>query len=227
MASIAFHTADSFIWKEKAMEHLWLFALLVLGIVALPGMDMAFVMGSTLADGKGAGMAALCGVIVGGMAHVVMSSLGLGLILKHAPAAFNAMLIAGSLYVAWMGWSLLRSTGALLHVQDAPTRTVWRSFGGAMATNLLNPKAYIFMIAVFPQFYRPEMGSLLKQALMLGGIIALIQFLVYGAVAWAAVGLRHWLAGSASSQQKLARAVGIVLILTALWTLWTSWRQLA
>ena len=38
----------------------------------------------------------------------------------------------------------------------------------ALATCLLNPKAYIFMLAVFPQFIRPDLGSLAAQAVALG-----------------------------------------------------------
>jgi len=51
-------------------SQLWLFFVLVLGIIALPGMDMAFVLGSTLVDGFKGGVAALAGVVAGGVAHI-------------------------------------------------------------------------------------------------------------------------------------------------------------
>nr|WP_255413720.1 LysE family transporter [Rhodoferax sp. TS-BS-61-7] len=91
------------------MEHLWLYAVLVAGIVVLPGMDMAFVLASTLVDGRRSGAAAVAGIVLGGMVHVAMGALGVGLLLQHFPLAFNALLLAGSLYVAWMGYGLLRS----------------------------------------------------------------------------------------------------------------------
>ncbi|HET6827406.1 MAG TPA: LysE family transporter, partial [Ramlibacter sp.] len=90
------------------MEHLWLFALFVFGIIVVPGMDMAFVLSSALADGRRAGLAAVAGIVAGGMVHVAMGALGVGLVLQVFPAAFNAVLVAGALYVAWMGWGLWR-----------------------------------------------------------------------------------------------------------------------
>src|SRR6188768_1331416 len=88
--------------------HLWLFFSLVFGIVILPGMDMAFVLGSALVGGRRAGLAAVAGLVAGGVCHVVMGASGLAVLLALVPSAFNAMLVAGALYVAWIGWGLWR-----------------------------------------------------------------------------------------------------------------------
>lgn len=203
------------------MDTLWLFALLVLGIIVMPGMDMAYVLSSTLVDGRRAGAAAVAGLVVGGMVHVAMSSLGIGLLLQLFPAAFDALLVAGALYVAWMGWSLWRHPGSLAEVGDAPSRPTAQTFARAVLTCLLNPKAYVFMIAVFPQFMQPDAGGLRRQVVALGAIIAVTQAVVYGAVVLGAVGLR----GGAANQACVARGVGSLLIATAVWTLWQSWRM--
>lgn len=209
-----------------AMEHLWLFAVLVLGIVALPGMDMAFVLSSSLADGYRAGIAAVVGIMTGGVAHMAMGTAGLGVVLQVLPAAFNAMLFLGAAYLAWLGIALWRSPGSMVSAQAAPHRR-WRGiFIGAAATSLLNPKAYIFMVAVFPQFIRVEQGRLLQQAVVMGTIVATIQALVYGTVALGAGRLREWLARSQASQVRLSRAVALLLVATAAWTVWESWRRI-
>lgn len=207
-----------------AMDPLWLFALLVLGIIVVPGMDMVYVLSSSLVDGRRAGAAAVAGLVVGGAVHVAMSSLGIGLLLQLLPAAFNALLVAGALYIAWMGGQLMRHPGSLAEVGEGPSRPALQTFLRAVATCLLNPKAYVFMIAVFPQFMRPEAGGLWRQALALGAIIAVTQAAVYGAVAAGAIGLRGWLKRSAANQLRVARTVGGLLIATAAWTLWASWR---
>ncbi len=85
------------------VEELWLFFALVFGIVVLPGLDMAFVLGSTLAGGRRRGFAALAGIVAGGVCHVVMTALGIGVLLKLIPGAFNALLLAGALYIACSG----------------------------------------------------------------------------------------------------------------------------
>jgi hypothetical protein len=71
------------------MDPLWMFAVLVFGIIVLPGMDIAFVLSSALVDGRRAGFAAVAGLVLGGMVHVAMGSIGVGLVLQHAPRAFN------------------------------------------------------------------------------------------------------------------------------------------
>lgn len=207
------------------VDHLWLYAVLVFGIVVLPGMDMAFVLASTLADGRRAGFAAVAGLVLGGLGHVVMSTLGIGALLQHWPALFNALLGIGALYVAWLGVQLLRHAGALVAVDEQQgSRPLATTFVRAVATCLLNPKAYVFMLAVFPQFIRPEQGPLWQQAAWLFAAGAAAQLLVYGSVALAAGQVRGWLRTSAQGQLALGRSVGLMLMLTAAWALMTGWR---
>jgi threonine/homoserine/homoserine lactone efflux protein len=204
-------------------SHFWLYFVLVAGIVVLPGMDMAFVMASALVDGRRAGAAAVAGIVAGGMIHVAMGALGVGLVLLSAPRLFNALLLAGSLYVAWMGVSLLRGARALGEVREEASRPLRATWGRAVLTCLLNPKAYVFMLAVFPQFLRVEYGSTLVQAAVLAAITCGTQALVYGAVAMGAAGLRGWLRGNARTQVWLGRGVGGVLLVAAGWTAWQGW----
>jgi threonine/homoserine/homoserine lactone efflux protein len=205
------------------MDPLWLFALFVFGIIVVPGMDMAFVLSSALVDGRRAGLAAVGGMVAGGMAHVAMSSLGIGLLLQVVPAAFNALLLGGALYVAYMGWMLWRHPATLGEVREGVQRSLSQTFGRALITCLLNPKAYVFMLAVFPQFLRPERGNLVQQALVLGAIIAVTQALVYGAVALGAAEVRAGLRGSLRRQELLARGVAVLLMGTAAWSVWQGW----
>lgn len=205
------------------MDHLWLFAVLVFGIIVVPGMDMAFVLSSTLVDGKRAGAAAIAGIVLGGVVHVAMSATGVGLLVQHWPGVFNALLLLGAAYVAWMGLSMWRRPGALTDLTQGSSLSARRRFSGALLTCLVNPKAYAFMIAVFPQFMRPGQGSPWAQAVTLGAIIALTQAAVYGTVAVGAAGVRDWLHRSAANQVLLSRLVGALLLLTAAWTVWHSW----
>lgn len=205
--------------------HLWLFFVLLLGVIVLPGLDMAFIMASSLVDGRRAGLVAVAGVVAGGVCHTLMGALGVGVVLRLFPAAFNVLLLAGAAYIAWLGAALARSrlvfdAGSVRTVHRPPAST----FGRAMATCLLNPKAYVFMLAVFPQFLRPEWGPVPAQALVLGSMIALTQAGVYGAVAWGAAAARDGLARRPGVSVWLGRGVGAVLLLASGWTVWSGWR---
>ena len=202
-----------------------LYFVMVAGIIVLPGMDMAFVMASALAAGRRAGFAAVGGIVAGGVIHLLMGATGVGLILVAAPRLFNALLIGGALYVAWIGLSLLRGASALGEVRDEARRTLPSTFGRAMLTCLLNPKAYVFMLAVFPQFLRIEYGSIVAQSVVLGAITAATQAAIYGAVALGAAGLRGWLRANGAAQIALGRAVGLLLMGVAVWALVEGWQR--
>ena len=50
------------------LEHLWLYFVLLVGIVVVPGMDMMFVLANALTGGRRAGLAATAGIMLGGAA---------------------------------------------------------------------------------------------------------------------------------------------------------------
>ena len=193
-------------------RHWWVFFALVFGIIVLPGLDMAFVMASALVGGRKAGWAAVAGISAGGMLHVLMGVVG--------------MLLAGSAYIGWMGGSLWRGASALGEVREGASRSAASTFGRAAATSLVNPKAYVFRLAVFPQFLRAEHGPLAPQALGLGSIIAVTQVAVYGTVAVGASALRSWLGANQQAQVRLGQAIGVLLIFGATWGGWQGWRLL-
>jgi threonine/homoserine/homoserine lactone efflux protein len=200
---------------------------MVFGIVALPGMDMAFVLASSLRGGPRTGLLAVAGIIAGGVCHVAASALGIGLLLQVFPAFFNAILLAGATYIAWIGVSLLRSAsaaGALPKARGAGTP--WATFRQAILTSLLNPKAYLFMVAVFPQFLRPQQGSLWSQVLVLGIIIWLTQAAVYGSLALAAGRASRGLGARPRLQRLIVCAAGAVLVAGAVVTAMESWRRI-
>ena len=204
--------------------HLWLFFMILLGVVMLPGLDMAFVLGSSLSGGRGQGMIAVGGMLAGGTVHVTVGALGLAAVIEYMPGVFDVILLVGALYITWIGWSLLNSSSTFATEVPAAARSRWRTFRRAALTNLLNPKAYLFMLAVFPQFFRPEYGTLWVQAVALGAIVALTQAGVYGSVAIVAGGLRDWALSNPAFGVRLNRLVGGLLVLAAIVTVIDAFR---
>lgn len=148
------------------MQELGVFFVIVLGTVALPGLDMAYILARSLAGGARDSLLAVLGVVLGVMVHVVVGVLGVAAILLVAPWAFNLLLCAGAAYLAWIGWTLVRHASAAGHfrVAEARKQSPARIVSMGVATSLSNPKAYLFMLAVFPQFIDPARGSLWAQA---------------------------------------------------------------
>ena len=104
-------------------------------------------------------------------------------ILAVWPPLFNAVLLAGALYIGWIGWTLLRTREGVALPRAGVLPRGSSVFLQGMLTCLLNPKAYVFMLAIFPPFLHPERGHLWAQAALLGLITAFTQAAVYGGVA--------------------------------------------
>lgn len=216
------------------MEHansLWMFFALTLGVIALPGLDMAFVAGSASARGWQGGAAATAGVVAGGLIHVVVNVTGLAALLMLWPGAFQVLLVVGSAYMAWIGWSMwrlpLEAERASRPDADLPQAstlpTLALVFRRGVLNCLLNPKAYAFMLAVFPAYLQVPQRSVTAQAALLATIIAANQIVVYGGVAAATVGARQWLGGGGRRVGWMTRAVGGLLMAAAALTLWKAW----
>jgi threonine/homoserine/homoserine lactone efflux protein len=203
--------------------HLWLFFVMVFGVVLLPGLDMAYVLASALVGGRRAGLAATAGIVAGGVCHVGMGALGIVAVLQLVPAAFNALLLGGAAYIAWIGMTLLRSNAAFGDVPGQAPRSQAATFGQGLLTSLLNPKAYLFMLAIFPQFLRPEYGDIAAQALVLWAIIAATQAGIYGGMALAGDRVRAWLAARPGANAWLAKIVGGLLLAAAGYTALEGW----
>jgi len=204
-------------------DNLWLFTALLFGIVVVPGMDMLFVLASTLAGGLRTGVAATAGLMAGGAVHTLFGALGVGILLTWAPLLFNTMLLAGTAYMAWIGFTLLRSTITVDPIGRAASQTLRTTFRRGFATCLLNPKAYLFVIAVYPQFMRPHYGPIWSQALVMGALTAAMQMAVYGGVALAASRSASLLTGNRNLSIWLGRGAGGLLIGMAAATAWSGW----
>jgi len=213
--------------------HLWLYFLMVLGVIALPGMDMAFVLASALAGGRKAGAFAVAGLVAGGICHTASGALGIGLLFKLVPGLIDVMLIIGAVYIAWIGISLMRveaspaappGNDVKAAVATTSARRPWVIFRQATLTCLMNPKAYLFMFAIFPQFLRVEYGPIWIQAVALGVITAVTQIAVYGSLAFAAGSTRGWLAARPGAGVWIARMAGGMLLVGALITAVGVWQ---
>uniref|UniRef100_UPI0022EB03AF LysE family translocator n=1 Tax=Falsiroseomonas oryzae TaxID=2766473 RepID=UPI0022EB03AF len=78
-------------------------------LILTPGPDMLFVVGQTLAGGARRGWAAMFGIVTGAMVHIALAASGVAALLAASPALFEALRIAGALYLLWLGFGALRA----------------------------------------------------------------------------------------------------------------------
>ena len=204
-------------------ENLWLFFALLFGIIVVPGMDMLFVIANALTGGRRAGLSATAGITLGGAVHTLFGAVGVGILFKLAPWLLTLMLFVGAAYMAWIGVTLARSAVTVGAVGAAASRSLWAAFRQGAVTCLLNPKAYLFVLSVYPQFLRPQYGPLWSQALAMGAMTALTQLGVYGGLALAAGKSRDFLVSAPRATIFAGRAAGMIFIAVAALTAWHGW----
>lgn len=152
-----------------ALGHLVAFALISLGMVLTPGPNMIYLVSRSLCQGRRAGLISLGGVALGFVFYMLCAAFGITALLITVPYAYDALRIAGALYLLWMAWQALRPGGrSPFQVRNLPAHGPARLFAMGVVTNLLNPKIAIMYLSLLPQFIAPERGSVFLQSLALG-----------------------------------------------------------
>lgn len=145
------------------------FLLIAVMMVITPGPNMAYLVSRSISQGRVAGMISLAGVVLGFFAYVFCASVGLTAMLLAVPFAYDALRIAGAVYLFWLALQALRPGGkSPFEVQALPRDSRAKLFSMGLLTSLLNPKIAIFYLSVIPQFVEPERGHVLLQSLGLG-----------------------------------------------------------
>jgi threonine/homoserine/homoserine lactone efflux protein len=199
-------------------HNLWIFSLLLFGIIIVPGMDMFFVIANALTGGRARGLMATAGVMLGGVFHTVFAAVCVGVLTTLPSFVFTVILLSGAAYMAWIGWTLVKSTITVTSLGSTGSTTMTQAFGQGFITCVLNPKAYMFTLAVYPQFMLAKFGNMLGQALVLGLITIVTQGLVYGGLGLAAAKSRDFLTGYPGVTTWIGRVAGAVFLVVAAWT---------
>jgi threonine/homoserine/homoserine lactone efflux protein len=139
---------------------------LALAASVSPGPDTLLVAGHAARSGVRAGLAAVAGIVTGGLWYMALFGFGLLRLLTASPTLFIVAKTAGALYLAWLGAKLL--IGAMRRqpiAKPAPLK-LSAPYRQGLITNALNPKVALFYLAVLPQFvgdapHAPTFGILL------------------------------------------------------------------
>jgi threonine/homoserine/homoserine lactone efflux protein len=196
-------------------ENLWLFTLLLAGIIIVPGMDMIFVIANGLTGGRRAGIAATAGIMLGGACHTLFGTVAVTALSTLVPQLAGPMLVIGSAYMIWIGYTLAKSAIVIDGIEASKRHRTIRIFTQGLITCLINPKAWLFILAVYPQFMRPEYGAFWHQALVMGTLTMVLQAAVYGGLAIAAAKGRDALTSKPEVTIWIGRAAGWLLVAVA------------
>jgi len=128
------------------------FVAAILLFLAIPGPGNLALISSTGKGGLRGGLAATLGVICGDQVLMWAAVAGVAVLLSSDPAAFHAVQWLGAVYLAWLGFKMIRAKPGAAPVLNIRPR---HYFQQALSITLLNPKAIVFYMAFFPLFLDP------------------------------------------------------------------------
>ncbi|MFK3772267.1 LysE family translocator [Pseudomonas sp. NPDC089406] len=194
------------------LANLLAFALICLGMVLTPGPNMIYLISRSICQGRAAGLISLAGVALGFVVYMLCAALGITALVMAVPLAYDALRIAGALYLLYLAWQALRPGGrSPFQVRDLPADSPRRLFGMGLLTSLLNPKIAVMYLSLMPQFIEPGHGSVLSQSLVLGCTQIAVSVTVNALIAVMAGSIAVFLAGRPFWQQVQRWLMGTVL----------------
>lgn len=165
-----------------------------IGLVLTPGPNMIYLLSRSICQGRKAGLISLAGVALGFVFYMLCAALGITALVMAVPLAYDALRIAGALYLLWLAWQSLRSGTSPFQLRTLRPDSPRKLFTMGLITNLLNPKAAVLYLSLLPQFIDPSQGNVLAQSLMLGSSQIVISMLVNAAIIFTAGSIAVFLA---------------------------------
>ena len=184
-----------------------------------PGPNMVWLALLSATEGRRTAFAAMIGIALGLAVQGALAAAGIGAVLQTYPAAYQALRWAGAGYLLWLAWESWRDAGHPEHHQRGGGETPAQAFRSGLMTNLLNPKAALFYLAILPGFLSASSG--IKEAAALVVLYLLVATAVHLAIAVAAAEARRFFNNPIASA-RLHRIQSGALVLVCLWVIWKT-----
>ncbi|WP_020558502.1 leucine efflux protein LeuE [Thiofilum flexile] len=166
-----------------------------IAIILLPGPNSLYVLATAAQRGIKAGWQGALGIFVGDAILMVLTALGAVSVLTAYPLIFKAIQSVGALYLAYIGFKLVRSAiqnwnkRNLAEAIEQPLEEATNSspFKRSLLISLLNPKAILFFLSFFVQFVDPSYDSKMVSFLILAVTLQIMSLIYLATLIYAGV----------------------------------------
>jgi threonine/homoserine/homoserine lactone efflux protein len=179
-------------------------------LIVIPGPDTAMVTKNAVVGGRRSGVFAAFGVALGLTVWTAAAALGIAALLRASTVGFDALKIAGALYLGFVGVQLLRSRGLVAETAAVRAASGVRALRQGLLSDLGNPKIAVFFTSLLPQFVHGQ-GPAFGPLLFLGVVFAALTLAWLAAYALAVGHASGWLRRP-GVRRALDRFTGVVLI---------------
>ncbi len=151
-----------------------LFLAAGIGLLAIPGPAVLYVVGRSIDQGRRAGLVSVLGISTGTLVHITAATVGLSSLVLASAVAFNAVKYVGAAYLVFLGVRRLLTRAGDEALHGTAPRSLRRLYADGVVVNVLNPKTIVFIFAFLPQFVDVSRGHVWLQVLVLGLSFALL-----------------------------------------------------
>lgn len=202
------------------ITHFGFFLVAVFLLNVTPGPDTAYIVGRSVAQGRGAGLVSALGISAGCCVHTLACAFGLTALLAASATAFTVIKIVGAIYLVYLGVRLVLTKhegkpaegAAQATPPAAAPRPLRQLFVSGFCTNVLNPKVVLFFVSFFPQFVSAGTEHKALAFLTLGAVFVLMSTVWNSFVAWVAGSVTQRLSGKSGVKKWLDRTVGSAFV---------------
>lgn len=191
------------------------FLLTALVVVLAPGTGVIFTIAIGLGRGSKAALWAALGCTLGIVPALLAAALGLAAVMHTSALLFNAMKIAGVIYLLYLAWQSVKEGGSRAVRAETTVSSGWTICRRAALINVLNPKLSIFFLALLPPFLSGNASTATAEMFMLGGVFMTITFAVFVIYGLFAAQARDLLLSSERAMRWLNRGFSAVFVLLA------------
>jgi len=179
-----------------------------------PGPNMAYLAVLSASRGRRAGYIATLGTGLGLAIVGLAAALGLAAVIANSHFLYEALRWAGVGYLLWLAWEGWQHEADFSPQRSAGDDSTY--FRRGLITNLLNPKAAVFFVAVLPTFVDAS-AAVLKQTLVLSMTYVVVATLIHAGIATLAGIAQRFLLTNPRLRTLLRRGLASALAGIAIW----------
>ena len=189
--------------------------LAIAGVITVasitPGPNNLLVMRAALRSGVSGALPSIAGVNLGSLGLMVLIVGGLQSVFESTPTLRSVVVVAGSVYLGWLGLSMMRTPPPVTDgaAQNAPDGVVARVVTAA-AFQFLNPKSWVLVLSAIAASHTDAATAFLEVGAMLVVIPAVCLTI------WSILGvILMRILSQAAQRRRFDHVMGILLMVSA------------
>lgn len=149
----------------------------LLGAIS-PGPSMVVIINNAITKSRINGIITAIAHGIGIAIYALFAVLGIGLIIQTGSLIFNGLQILSIIFLFYLGVQSLRNTDEI-DFEGTPVKSGFTSFTQGFAISILNPKIFVWFVAIYSQFMSVDNNLILNATLVItAGVVDTVWYIL-------------------------------------------------